>query len=93
MYKISFDFPNLPKGAEIDITGLTGIFQNGKSYIIDDVQAEGYRAAGLHPVVVEGPAESDAPIEWKQGPTLLEAFKDHAHVKVEVYTKPKEGDK
>jgi hypothetical protein len=87
VYKISFDFPNLPKGGEIDITGLNKIFENGKAYVIEDDVAEQFRV--LNPVVLEEGG-------YGPGATLLEAFKDNEYVKVETYTKPKakeEGDK
>jgi hypothetical protein len=43
-YKMKVDIPNRPKGAEIMIPGL-GAFENGKSYSIEDEQAEAFRRA------------------------------------------------
>jgi hypothetical protein len=96
VYTIKFDFPNLPKGGEIDITGLyvenenksPSHFENGKSYVIDDAMAENFRVSS--PVVStdkEGRATSEP------GPTLLEAFKDNKFVVVSTVKAQKEGDK
>lgn len=94
MYTITFDFPNLPKGGEIDIFGLNAIFENGKTYQITKGQAEQYRLSNQRPVVSAAEENPDQAPEWELGPTLLEAFKDNDHVTVEVQkTTPKEGDK
>jgi len=81
MYTIKFDFPNLPKGGEIDITGLNVIFENGKEYTISKEAADAYRVHNQRPVVSASP-DPQAPTEWELGPTLLEAFKDNEHVTV-----------
>lgn len=85
MYQIKFDFPNLPKGGEIDITGLNNRFyENGKTYAVSEEEAEQYRVT--YPVVLDD--GTTAP-----GPTLLEAFKDNKFVTVTTKTASKEGDK
>lgn len=94
MYHIKFDFPNLPKGGEIQITGLEAIFENGKEYAVPKEVAEGYRLANQRPVVSDQPSDPQAPIEYELGPTLLEAFKNDKHVTVTTAKAPqKEGDK
>lgn len=91
MYKIKFDYPNLPKGGEIDITGLNRIFENGKEYQISNAEAEAFRLHNNRPVVSEDPL---APVTWENGPTLLEAFKDNEYVTVETVKAPqREADK
>lgn len=92
MYTIKFDFPNLPKGGEIDITGLAVIFENGKEYSISKTVAEGYRLHNQHPVVPTDP-DPQAPIKYELGPTLLDAFKDHPHVTVKVVEALQKGEK
>lgn len=87
MYKITFNFPNLPKGGEVDITGLNHIFENGSTYTISEEEAQAFR--DHNPVVLE----SDGDGVYGPGPTLLEAFKDNKHVKVETIKPPKDGDK
>lgn len=80
MYTVKFDFPNLPKDGEIDITGLTGIFKNGHTYKISAAEAEAYRVAHQHPVV----SADTGVTEWELGRTLLEAYKDVEGVTVQV---------
>jgi hypothetical protein len=91
VYKISFNLPNLPKGGEIDITGLhvenpdgsTNYFQNGKTYEISDAMAENFRLQ--QPVVVDGEEVPGAPLD--------KAFKDNPNIKVEIVKKSEGGDK
>lgn len=84
MYKISFDFPNLPKGGEIDIAGLhvengDGVpqhMQNGHEYIVSDEMAEQFKVE--HPVVLdEEGVRREAP-----GPDLVRAFHDNPYITV-----------
>lgn len=42
--KLKFDFPNLPAGADVFITGLGG-FKNGESYDVSDEQEAQFRAS------------------------------------------------
>jgi hypothetical protein len=93
VYTIKFDFPNLPKGGEIDITGLNQIFENGKEYVVDADEAELFRIANQHPVVSDKPQDLRDGVEWEKGPTLLEAFKDNPGVTVTVTKSKPEGGK
>jgi hypothetical protein len=81
VYKIKFDFKNLPKGGEIDIAGLEGIFENGKTYKVSDAAAEAYRVYHQAPVVSE---VQGGPVQWDLGRSLLDAFKDVDGVTVEA---------
>jgi hypothetical protein len=98
MYKITLDFPNLPKsgeGSEVDIAGI-GRLQNGGTYVVSAADAEAFRIA--HPGPVEAVPEQGAEtsFETQRGPTLLQAFKDHPHIKVVKDTAAvptQEGDK
>jgi len=74
LYTISFNFPNLPKDGEIDITGLDQILLNGRTYRVNDEVDEHYRAS--NPVVL---AEGG----YGPGPSLVEAFAGNEHVTVE----------
>lgn len=78
MYQLQFNYPNLPKGAEIDITGLDYIFKNGETYDVTTAEADRFRSVQAEMLGLE------------TGPTLSEAFKDNGGVKVTV--KKKEGD-
>lgn len=88
MYKMTVDFPNLAKGAEVQIDGL-GIFENGYEHTISDELAQSYRAA--HPKTVDEVDDDGELVERKleQGPTLLTAFKDSLGIVVEVVQKTK----
>jgi len=83
MYKMVIDFPNLAKGAEVQILGL-GIFSNGDTHIIDDDAAQNYRDHNTS--IVEDFDEDGAVVgrHTEQGPTLLQAFHNHTGVTVEV---------
>lgn len=86
MYKLTLDFPNLAKGAEVQIPGL-GVFENGYKYDVDDALADSYRQHHTH---VVDDFEGDGVLVGRhveQGPTLLQAFKDHPGVLVETPTK------
>jgi hypothetical protein len=93
VYTIAFNFPNLPKGGEIDITGLNQIFKNGNEYTIDAHEAELFRIANQRPVVSDKPQDLRDGVDWEKGPTLLEAFKDNPGVTVTVAkgNAPQEG--
>ena len=88
MYKMTLNFPNLAKGAEVQIGGL-GIFQNGYEYIIDDEEAEAYR---VHNQVLETELDDDGNMTTTTvlGSTLLKAFtegkKKDRPIVVETYT-------
>ena len=76
MYKMTVDFPNLAKGAEVQIDGL-GIFENGFEHTIDAELAQSYR--DHHTTIVED-FDADGTIvgrHTEQGPTLLQAFQNH----------------
>jgi hypothetical protein len=88
VYTIKFDFPNLPRHGDIDVTGLDQIFQNGKEYTISAAQAEMFRAHNQRPVVSDDPL---GPVEYEPGPTLLEAFKDNQYVTVATAKAPQSG--
>lgn len=81
MYKLTLDFPNLTKGAEVQIDGL-GIFKNGEEHEIDDALAQDYR--NHHSRVVDELDDDGEVIgrKMEQGPTLLQAFQDSAGVTV-----------
>ena len=64
--KITFDFPNLPKGGEIDIHGLNAIFENGKTYNIPEDMSQQFRTLNARPVVPV-PPDPQAPIEYEDG--------------------------
>lgn len=93
MYKISFDFPNLAKGTELEIGGL-GRFKNGGTYEVSDEDAQNFRVHNQHleTVVVEPEDDDDEPTERVDivlGKTLEDAFDEHPHVHVEsVKAKP-----
>jgi hypothetical protein len=95
MYKITFDLPNLAKGAEFDVGGL-GRFKNGSEYVIDDETAEGFRAYHSRFETVEdgntvdvvnneGDTVQEPHYEFVNGPTVLQALESVPGVTVEVH--------
>lgn len=83
MKQLTFDFPNLPKGAEIDITGFDGYFKNGETRVLTDEE-----------VVRFEEVQADM-LKLEDGTTLEERFKDNSNVKIAEYVPPKkkkEGD-
>lgn len=91
MYKITLNFPNLAKGAEVQIAGL-GVFENGYEYVVSDEEAEAFR---VHNQVVStevGKDDGSFTTTASPGPTLLQAFgtgkKSDRPVVVESYTPP-----
>lgn len=81
MYKMTVDFPNLSKGAEVQIDGL-GIFENGYEHPIADDLAQDYRTHHSH--IVEELDEGGEVISRtvEQGPTLLQAFSGHESITI-----------
>lgn len=92
VYNIKFDFPNLPLGGEIDITGIEAIFENGKEYRVSEEAAELFRLNNQRPVVSTD--SKPGAVEYEPGPTLQEAFQDNPYVTVTVDKAPqREVDK
>lgn len=75
MYKMTVDFPNLAKGAEVQIDGL-GIFENGYEHTVEDDQAQDFRNS--HSTVEEEHDEEGNVISHTTvpGPTIVQAFKN-----------------
>lgn len=80
MYVLKIDFPNLPKGAPVDIDGL-GRFENGHEYEISKEEAETYRLQNVTQSF-EHDKDGNLLVETKKGPTLLQAFKNNDNVDV-----------
>jgi hypothetical protein len=58
MYELKIDLPNSSQDAPVELDGL-GLFENGKTYIISDEDANDWRSRSTRP----------------GNPTLLQAFK------------------
>lgn len=84
MYKLSLNFPNLAKGAEVQIDGL-GVFENGYEYDITTEEADAYRVHN-QVLVSELDEEGSATNSVEPGPTLLQAFKSSKGVTVRKMT-------
>lgn len=67
MYKITIDYPNMPKGQEVSIPGL-GTFENGSTTTVTKEQSDAFRAY-----------QKDVGMPDK---TLLESFKGAEYVTV-----------
>lgn len=84
-YKVNVNDPARPDGDVIEVPGL-GVFKNREDAEVSDEQAEFFRAYHARMVDVptdDRPAHSGAAdVELRQGPTVLEAFKDHPTVSV-----------
>lgn len=99
MYKITFDLPNLAPGAEVEVNGL-GRFENGKTYEIDDEQAQTFRDRHMvfDTEYDEVPTNDGGTTKVpryvpKPGPTVLQAFENTVGVTVETYSPKKPDDK
>lgn len=90
MYKLKMDNPALPSGTEVQIHGL-GFIKNGREEIIDDDRAQAFRGMNQRQETVSVD-ESGTIVQSVDGPTLLQAFKDHPFITVEVY-KPEKAKK
>lgn len=88
--------PALPDGAEIEVPGL-GVFKNGSTRQVSEEEAEYFRTVNARLVDVETddrPAWTGAAgTELRQGPTVLQAFKDHPTVSVESTGVDKSSDR
>jgi hypothetical protein len=69
VYKITFDYPNMPKGQEISVPGL-GTYRNGSTTFVSKEEAEAFR---VYQVDVGMPDK-----------TLLQAFQGSDYVTVET---------
>lgn len=91
MYKMTVDFPNLAKGAEVQIDGL-GSFENGFEHLIDDDAAQAYRLH--HSQLVEEYDEEGVVVSrtLEQGPTLAQAFSGQKGITVKSAKTPKKDE-
>lgn len=100
MYSVTVDMPNLPKGEEVEISGL-GRFENGKTTTVSKEEAEAFRT--FHQRVSYERDENGALITVTEiGPTLLQAnilgvkvetVKDEPAPKDDSKTTQKGGDR
>lgn len=92
MYKMAVNFPNLTKGAEVQIDGL-GVFENGYEYEVSKEDAEAYRT--FHSVIVDELDEDGNLVSRKLAPgrTLLDAFSSEEGVQVATTKASKTKDK
>jgi hypothetical protein len=80
MYKITIDYPNMPKGQEVTIHGL-GTFKNGSTTVVEKDDADMFRVY-----------QRDTGLPDR---TLLQAFQKSEYITVETFTPepPKEEPK
>lgn len=82
MAKVKVNLPNQPRGAEIEIPGL-GLFKNGSTQEVDEVQVEAWRWYNQRPVTSgDRPEDGVAAVEYQRGPTLKQYFENHEFIEV-----------
>jgi isocitrate dehydrogenase len=82
MYTLAIDLPNLPKDGTVIIDGL-GEYKNGVVSEVSDEEANAYQA-GKAILVSDYDNEGKLHTSLTPGPTLVEAFANHPHIKVAV---------
>jgi hypothetical protein len=86
--KVKVDLPNVPHGADVQISGL-GIFTNGSTREVTEAEQEEFRNLRGRVVQVGDRAEDGtAAVEFQQGPALAQVFKDHPYISI-VKDEPK----